>query len=258
MSRGLPTLRLAAAADHTGQYRVAFTFPAASADLAIPQLRLLVSTWIDLGIHGGFPHPRAVGDFLPDFKLAGEFYENDTYVGRLLARSIDPRAFQLIRNMAGRLSLQGIDVRSVVVEEHGESGEQLKIPIPNEDNESDVYPGLSPHLAFTVEFEDSEWSKLRRCILQLRSSVQPHHVRGISEWIRPWVASLEAGAYALPVGLPGEVHSAGGFTAQFDEASIEISVICFKASEMGWNTLMNSLDAYARRESVPLSLVTID
>jgi hypothetical protein len=258
MPSGLPILKQAAVAGSTGDYRVSFTFPAASADLAIPQLRLLLSTWIDLGTHGGFPHSRAAGDFPPAVRLAGEFHQDDTYVARVLARSIDPRAFQLIRNMAGRLSLQGIDVRSVVVEEHGETGEQLRVPIPSEDNESNVYPGLSPHLAFGVEFEDAEWSKLRRCLVQLRSTVQPQHVMGISEWIRPWVASLEAGAYALPVGLPGEVHSAGGFTAQFDEASIEISVVCFKASEMGWNTLMNSLDTYARRESIPLSLVTID
>jgi hypothetical protein len=149
-------------------------------------------------------------------------------------------------------------VQSVVIEEQGGSDEPQRFPIPTEDNETTVYPGISPHLNLRVEFEDSEWSKSRRCLLQLHSSVQPQYVTGVSDWIRPWMASLEAGAYAMPIGLPVDAQSAGGFTAQFDEASIEISVMCFKASEMGWNTLLNCLDAYARHNSVPLSIATID
>jgi hypothetical protein len=258
MARGLPTLRLAPAEVPTGDYRITFSFLADAAENAIAQLRLLVSRWIELGSHGGFPHPRVALYPLPPLELVEEFHQDGTYVCRLFAGSIDSRAFQLIRNMAGRLSLQGIDVRSVVIEELGEASEQLRVPIPTEENESNVYPALSPHLEFRVEFEDSDWSKLRRCLVQLRSRVEARHVMGVSEWIRPWTASLEAGAYAMPVGLPAEIHSLGGFTAQFDEISIEISVLCFKASEMGWNTLMNSLSAYARRESIPLSIATID
>jgi hypothetical protein len=258
MPKGLPALRLASAEQPTGDYRLTFALSAESADVVRQQLRLLLAKWQDLGVHGGFTHPRAAAGVIPQIEVTEESYADDTYQCRLLAHPIDTRAFQLIRNMAGRLMLQGIEVRSVVVQERGAGGEHQRVPIPDDANETLLYPSISPHLEFSVEFEDSEWSKLRRCLVEMRSGVKPVHVTGVSSWIQPWVTSLEAGAYAMPVGLPTEVDSLGGFTSQFDELSIEISVMCFKASEMGWNTLLNSLGDYARRAAAPLSRATVD
>jgi hypothetical protein len=67
--------------------------------------------------------------------------------------------------------------------------------------------------------------------------------------------ALEGGAYALPVGLPTEVYSVGGPTTQFDENTIETTVVCFKASEMAWHTLANCVAASALGGSVSRVLV---
>jgi hypothetical protein len=258
MPKGLPALLIASAVQPTGDYSLTFAFSATSAEMALQHLRVILAKWLDLGLRGGFTHRRAAQGVIPAIELVEESASGDTYRCRLLADAIDGRAFELMRNMAGRLVLENIEVRSVVVEEGGSTGEYRSIPIPDDENETSRYPSLSPDLEFPIEFEDSEWGKSRRCRVEVRSGVRPGHVTGLAAWIEPWMVSLEAGAYSMPIGLPAEVDSIRGFISQFDETSIEISVMCYKASELGWNILMNCLGEYRRRTNVPLSRVTID
>jgi hypothetical protein len=102
---------------------------------------------------------------------------------------------------------------------------------------------------------DDTW--VRRCVLDMEAPVTHLAIDRVEAWVDPWFAMLEAGGYSLPIGWPAEGQCAAGGVAQFDEFSVEVSVMRFQASEMAWNALINMLSA-GRDPAAPIVRVLME
>jgi hypothetical protein len=117
----------------------------------------------------------------------------------------------------------------------------------DEENEEDLYPEASGSIGFIIEEEDSEFSLMRRVLVEHGSSLENSHISTISEWVEKWFQLLERGGFAMPFKPPPEADSFGGTVSQFDDFTIEIPVDRFEASEAAWNCLFNLLEVYSTR-----------
>lgn len=171
---------------------------------------------------------------------------------------VDPHAYQLLRNMIGRLNHERATCSRICVVNLARSGSQpSSVPEIFEENELESYPKVSPQIAFDTAKEESGFGKVRRCLVEMRQPPSAEQVLALSDYTKPWYEILEAGAFALPIGPPGEIEAIGGTVTQFDEVTVEIVVSRFLASECAWDVLLNMLDAYSCT-SFPLAKVTID
>jgi hypothetical protein len=176
----------------------------------------------------------------------------------LEATLLNPKAFQVLRNMVSGLRRDGLFVNRMLVTDRKEPGAQEKLlHAANEDNEEETYPTLSSRVLVPPAWEDSDFKKMRRCLVELLRPPETAEVQKYIDWIKPWYAVLEAGGFSLPIGLPHETDCIRGPPAQFDELTIEIVVDRFFASECAWIVLANMLDGYSRT-SIPLSRLIID
>jgi hypothetical protein len=135
--------------------------------------------------------------------------------------------------------------------------QEVELPLPDDLNEADVYPPVSSELSFTVEWDDTVVSKGRRCLVEFQNPPGPFHVAGIAARASMWGDILEAGGYAMPLGLPHEIESIAGSISQFDEYTVEVEVARFMASEAAWDILLNLLDSYSRSAS-RIVMVTVE
>ncbi|MEA3548057.1 MAG: hypothetical protein U9R66_10380, partial [Thermodesulfobacteriota bacterium] len=255
----LPSLVLSGSSGTEVSYEVAFNISSPVDETVFGELARIVSVFVEAGGHGGFPDPYVSPNHarltLKSTKLAlpGDF------ICIMEAYYVDRRAFQLLRNMAGRLKLQNIDVMCIVVTELAQREIlAVDVPEPNDLNEGDVYPEISFQVGIKLEGEETGFSKARRCLVEMRNSVNALHVLGITDWIKSWYLLLEAGAFAMPVGLPEDTHSICGSVTIFDENTVEISMDRFQASENAWNVLVNMIDAYCSNTSLSVSKIIID
>jgi hypothetical protein len=176
----------------------------------------------------------------------------------LKAEAIDLNAFQILRNMAGRLLLDGISIKKIEVEwPHQQKISKFELPVPDENNEEEVYPGRSEKIAFSINWEDSDFGKSRRVLVEMSNPLESDQVHILSQYVKPWFKLLEAGGFAMPVGPPHETDSIAGRISQFDEFTSKISVNRFQASETAWNVLINSIGHYSEKVS-PVSRIIID
>ena len=181
--------------------------------------------------------------------------QNHTVFCSLAAEAITARAFQLLRHMAAAFRRQGVRVlRRTVANERGEPSLR-QVPAVKDENEDLVYPVATPNPGFELIHEEIPASRTRRCLVEPRSSPD-QSMDTVTEWIRPWFELLELGAFTPPVAEPDFGQSIAGSVQIFDEATVEIVVDRFEASENAWNVLMNMLAALHRRK-VPLHSVTI-
>ena len=257
MPESLAPLFVPSHSRHRVTYDVVIDISSEVDEAASCKVNELIKTFVAAGAHGGFPPSNATPG---DSRLAIESSDLSISGGMsfiLNANLVDLRAFQLLRNSSCRLAREDINVTRIVVKEIGQSDHQLvKVPEADYDNESDVYPGIAS-IKLATMWEDNEFSKLRRCVVEKKDPVGAVGVLGIRDWIEPWYQLLEAGAFAMPVGRPDETVSIGGSVSFFDEFSIEISVGRFLASESAWSVLINMLDAYSSSSGFLLK-VTID
>ncbi|CAN5718526.1 hypothetical protein BH11PSE13_BH11PSE13_11390 [soil metagenome] len=159
----------------------------------------------------------------------------------------DARGLQVLRNLLVGAAepenrIDGIVVK-VPMELRGYRRDEQAMPMLDEDNEDDEYPALSERLGFDCVDEEVDDTWVRRCVIEYAAPVSPEEVERLEHWVEPWFNLLEMGGYALPIGLPENVQSAPGGVNQFDEFSIEISLMKFHASEMAWHALANMLSA---------------
>lgn len=258
MAERLPSLVLSTSSAPEVSFEVALDVSTPVDQSVHEKLVSLVGLLAQVGEHGGFAGSGVSPSQSQMFVAPGDSAVSGGFSCGLMANSIDIRAFQLLRNMLARLGLQGIDVTRIVVRELGQKEHRpVDVPEPNEQNEYDVYPGISSNMGLKVEGEDSDFSKSRRCLVETRSPIEADHVLGIGDWIRPWYLLLEAGAFAMPVGPPDETDSFSGSVTIFDEVTAEISVDRFQASETAWNVLINMLEAYSCAKC-PIAKVIID
>ena len=160
--------------------------------------------------------------------------------------------------MAAGLKRDSVVFTRIAVTDCGQSKTQSRtLSIPNDENEDDMYPQYFGRTATSPIWEDSEFSKLRRCLVEFQKAPDAETVRTLSGWIAPWYAILEAGGFALPIGPPHETECISGPVSQFDEFTVEIVVERFFASERAWDVLANMLDKYSRTHSW-LSRITIE
>lgn len=216
-----------------------------------------VRSFARAGEYGGYAAPGKTADQSrlsvtgdPKTLLKGLHFE-------LQAAHIDPLAFQILRNMMATLNLEGAGITSILVREVRQGNlARVELPIADEDNEEDVYPGLSDDLSFPPDWEDSDSIKFRRVVVEARQKLSPDQVIVFQQRVESWLVLLQAGGFCLPMGPPDEAVCSSGSVSQLDEMAVEIAVTVFLASETAWNVLFNILDAIARTQAA-LAVVTV-
>ncbi|CAK8712870.1 hypothetical protein GMJAKD_02135 [Candidatus Electrothrix aarhusensis] len=237
---------LASSSDITLQYFVS--------DGSVNPLSAITQQFVEAGKYGAYAlehiHPAQSSIFCQDY--GGE--RSTIFV--LKTQAITPNAFQILRNMASRLSLDETMVSKIEISSEREARKK-ELPVPDEENEEDVYPTQSDKIGFRVNWEDSDFAKSRRMLVEMRTQPEPDAVYALQDYVKPWYEILEAGGFALPVGHPAETECIAGMVTQFDEFSCEIAVDRFLASETAWNVLVNMIGHYSQNVS-PVSQVMID
>jgi hypothetical protein len=245
MSRNLPELILVGVTSGRAELDISIDLADGDHKVAKGPLDEITKAFVHPGELGGYPSPgtrprnsrlRPIANAIASAGL-GFAVE---------AERVDPRAFQLLRNMAARLRIEDVEVRRITVRARGlKAATPVVLPEPDDDNEDDVYPPTSDILGFEVFSEEEEPSYVRRCLLEYRSSLLGTDVLEVAKWVEPWFELLEQGAFAMPWGFPEEADSLRGSISQFDDITLEIVVDRFRASESAWNVLVNLLESYA-------------
>jgi hypothetical protein len=203
-----------------------------------------------VGVEGGYATAGAspsVSRFLSVQRLS-----DATRLGfRLQAEHVDLRAFQIVRALASRAWLSGIAIETATLTEVSTEPFELRsIPLPDEIDDPNVYPGTSEHLGFEVVWETAEFSKSRRCMVEHGRPLEAADVIALARRTDLWSDLLETGAFCLP--HPDYLHreSLRGLAQQFDETTTEISVLQYLANDAGWNVLANLLHRYHREQAL--------
>jgi hypothetical protein len=219
-------------------------------------LENVVATLAAAGQRGAYPLPTAAPADSRMVLLHGPLVSPIGLSFRLQVRHVDPRAYQLVRNMAYRSELaQDAVSRILVLAARDEAARVVELPVPNDENEDDVYPGLSDRGRIEVEWVNTEFSKSRRCLVLLAREPQTDDLSEIGRCAQLWGTLLEASAFALPAGFPGETESYAGAVTQFDSRSVEIEVARLEASETAWNPLINLLEAWGGANAMVESVI---
>jgi hypothetical protein len=158
----------------------------------------------------------------------------------------DIRCMQVLRNILLREVECDEWLSSIVVSSPNNSaaiGQQEPLPIPEEETELAQYPRICEALGFECISEELGDTWVRRCMVEFVEPMQLEDLEMISTSADLWFDLLESGGYAFPMGHPRDIESVRGGVAQFDEYSIEISLMRFHASDMAWNALINMLRA---------------
>ena len=258
MSSGVPDLVLCGVTPSTVKVNVSLQFSALRGELASTVLETAVQSFVLAGARYGYPTPMVIPNESRMSLIAIDLGSPSQVSFTLEVEQIEPCAFQLLRHMVGKWNRDKLIIsRICVIDMQQQGAKPLTIPEVTEENEQLSYPKVSSRIAFEFGKEDSGFSKVRRCLVEMRQPPRAHHVIEVSDWIKPWYEILEAGAFSLPIGLPGETEAFGGTVTQFDEVTVEIVASRFLASECAWNVLLNMLDGYGRA-SFPLSKIIID
>lgn len=219
----------------------------------------VVETFVAAGTRGAFPCP-GIAPAQQQLALVGAGVVNGPTLGYWFrGQHLDPRAFQLVRHMVSRLEPPG---DSVVRISAGVTGPGVpprrNLPVIDYDNEGSEYPQAVDVPGFGVYWDDSlSYSKARRILVELTAEIEGPPVDDFIAHVACWGALLEAGALALPLGLPDVMDNVMGMITQFDAFTLELEVPVYQSSEVGFDLLINLLSAYHARER-PIRLVTIE
>ena len=136
---------------------------------------------------------------------------------------------------AGRHQLTSI----IVVDPQRRSAQEQRIEWPTDLNEERAYPDALPAIRSLMTWEEADFGKTRRCLVEMTTPLSADRVLEFEDWIRPWYRLVEEAAYAVPIGLPEEVECIAGTVNQFDDHVIEVGMARLLASEKAWNALAN-------------------
>jgi hypothetical protein len=257
MTLPMPELVLVGVVSPSATLDVVFEISSPRPEDVQPSLDRVVSAFAQAGLFGGYVLPSAAPErsrlsLEPSVVRPGELH------CRLQAELVDPRAFQILRNTIARLQMEDIHIRRITVRELGDHNRKRFIPpVPDEDNEDEIYPEISTRLGFEVDAGEIPVDKSRRCLVEYAQLVEAEHVVELAKRVDAWFEVVEEGGWSLPLGHPTEMNSLRGGVCQFDEVTAEISAFCFRASDEAWNVLANLLGAYAKQVA-PVTKVIID
>ncbi|MBS0172638.1 MAG: hypothetical protein JSR64_01225 [Nitrospira sp.] len=203
----------------------------------------------------------ATAGALGGYAMAGRMYPeaNITVSGGVRTReqqadvqfsvvSIDPKAFQFLRNMLGMLVAHNARLERIrVTAQDAPADGPVLLPTVGEGNESTAYPAMVvPPELFQLVWSDSQFSKTRRVIVEFHERPPAGLPGRLEPYVQAWFGLLERGAFCAPFGLPFEAESVGGRLSLFDETCYEISIARFVASEAGFRVLANMLGHFSR------------
>lgn len=218
----------------------------------------LVESFVRAGALGAYTAPKAApgtGELeligAPKVAAAGLTFQ-------LRGAHVDARAFQLLRHMLSRLESDAGMLRHMfVVGTTPGAGVRVAYPPVDYDNEADQYPEAPAKPGFAVVVEEGAFAKARRVLVEYPSVVEGKVVDELCSYAAAWGELVEAGAFALPIGLPDVIYCVMGVVSQFDAITFEIEIPVFSGSELGFDVLLHLLAAYHVRVG-PLRVVTID
>lgn len=243
MSADVPLLRLPVDARHAGPWTLRLQAAAPLTEAAIGQIGHMVVLLARAASHGAFPAPRIAPSSARMTLGPVQMEHRNIVLFDVDGDGCDLLGFELLRGMAQRLVRDDVRVEAIELEpKENLRGGRLQLA-PTEQTEYEAYPAMSALIRFPLVREPLDDAKSRRALVDLVTPVHKTQVDRLDEWLRPWFLLLEAGAFALPVGLPSETDSIAGATTLFDERAIEVSINRFQASECAWNALVNMVDA---------------
>ena len=120
------------------------------------------------------------------------------------------------------------------------------VPQPHEIEEDTVYPERRDTLAFRLMIDTTVTSRLRRLVVTYPHAVTRDDLARLGDWIGPWAAALEAGAFVLPHEAPAEAVNVHAGVQLFEKDSAEIVVDRFDSYDEAFDILLNMLDQYSR------------
>ncbi|MHB8474550.1 MAG: hypothetical protein ACYDC8_17215 [Gammaproteobacteria bacterium] len=222
----------------------------------IERLNAIVRTLAEVAAYGGFwgggsPVSRSVIELRPTI---GD--EANGIVQSLHVAQLDPLVFQCLRQMVSLIRKDDINIDKIRVVDCGAlNPTQVSLGWPDEDNEAQAYPRLSPELERALLFESADFAKSRRFLVELDRSITPVALVEFERWVLAWYRLLECSAFSMPVGLPQETDSLVGQVSQFDDVTVEVTVDRFLASEQAWLVLANMTGAFWRSHANILRIV---
>lgn len=258
MSDGLAALRMPFGRCGAGTYIVHFELQTPVDDAVAAAVDGVVERFVMAGNWGAFPAPD-----LPNSSTRLDMQRRSSTDANRLSyvlngQNFDLFGFELLRNMSSRLLRQDIEVSRIAVTAPGTASDELfHKPAPDDESEYDAYPAMSAASHFLIERDWQGDHRARRCLVEWSAPIASADVLRLGESVAPWFKLLEAGAFALPVGLPSETDSVAGAVTLFDEQSCEITVNRFDASEMAWHALINMLDA-SWKDALQISKLVIE
>jgi hypothetical protein len=243
MNPDTPLLRLPSEGLGSDSWTLRLEAAGSLTEAAIGRIGHMVHLLAKVASHGGFPAARCAP---PSARMEigpAHLEARNILVFDVDGSGCDLRGFELLRGMAERLVRNDVRIEAIALESKSMAqGGRLQLE-PTDDTEYEAYPALSGLIRFPLAREPLDDTKSRRALVDLVTPVRKNEVDRLDEWLRPWFQLLEAGAFALPVGLPSETESIAGATTLFDEQAIEVSINRFQASECAWNVLANMIDA---------------
>ena len=258
MNNALPSLILSGVSSSSRALEIKLRLKIPSQSDAPEGYANIVGAFVLVGARGGYPAPGFAPHQVSMAFGAGARHVPGVPAFEVHANGLDPRAFQVLRNMFGRQTGDGAIVETLLVTDlQHSSAPSIIVPVADENNEPDVYPGISRKIPFAVEWEQSEFGKVRRFLIEMRRPVEATTVVEVAEWTKPWGQVLEAGGFGPPVCEADEPGCIVGSITQFDELTLEFVVNRFIASECSWNVLVNMIDAYSH-SSFMVSRIIID
>lgn len=138
-----------------------------------------------------------------------------------------------------------------------EGGEALHaMPPPETVDGRAIYPPVRAVLAFGVQKDTTITSRMRRVVVTGTAPQSARDRAALHDWVAPWGAALELGAFTLPHLFPQEAECVFGGVQSFERDSLEIVVDRFDADEEAFSVLLNMLDLFARTQA-PIVLAEI-
>lgn len=163
----------------------------------------------------------------------------------LNCRDLDLRVLCCLGQMALRLRAQGLHLdRIEATDPCAADRPAVLMTWPSEEDEEMAYPQASDALRSLLRFEDVDYSKSRRLLIETDRSLSAEDILSYEAWIEPWKDMLERSAFALPVASPDKIESLFGAVSQFDDTSVEVHIDVFAASEQAWIALGHMTLAY--------------
>ena len=132
-------------------------------------ISMLNQTFSDAALTGGYS-PVSVKPCQTAVHYAVEIIDRKSgHVSfSMQATAMDVNAFQILRNMACRLSFEGLLVSLIEVRRTDQKEiSMIEFPIPDEYNENEVYSKKSQMTNFSVSWENSNFNKSRRVFVEM-------------------------------------------------------------------------------------------